>query len=183
MDIIFVLVAIIQSIAISLGVGSSTLAISNFFVAIADGKIELAERKMMGVVYVVLRVAMVLILITTTILTSYGYYTFSLNTVAPYGVAFFILIGVLYVNAILMTKRIMPSTIGPALQASSWYTMGVLSALLPLGLISFSLLHFILGYLAAFALAAALVNGLMAYLKNKREASTTPAGTPTVSST
>lgn len=180
MDIIFILVAIIQSIAISLGVGSSTLAISNFFVAIADGKIEPAERKMMGVVYVVLRIAMVLILITTTLLTSFGYYTFSLNTVAPYGIAFFILIAVLYTNAILMTKRIMPSTVGPALQASTWYTMGVISALLPLGLVSFSLLHFILGYVTAIALAAAVVNGLMAYLKNKQAATpqapvTTPA--------
>ncbi len=167
MDIVFILVAIIQAIAISLGVGSSTLAISNFFVAISDGKISPDERKMMGIVYVVLRVAMVLILITTTILTSFGYYSFSSTSVAPYGIAFFILIAVLYTNAILMTKRIMPSTLGPSLQASTWYTMGVLNALLPLGLVSFSLIHFLLGYVAVIVLATGLVNGLMGYLKER----------------
>ncbi len=67
MDVIFILVAILQSIGISLGVGSSTIAIVNFFVAIADGKIEPTERKMMQVTYVILRVAMVTILLTTSI--------------------------------------------------------------------------------------------------------------------
>jgi hypothetical protein len=170
MDIVFILVAILQAIGISLGVGSSTLAISNFFVAIADGSISQDERKMMGVVYVVLRVAMVIILITTTILSTLGYYSFNSLSVAPYGLAFFILIAVLYTNAILMTKRIMPSTLGPSLQASTWYTMGVINSLLPLGLISFSLTHFLLGYAAAIVLATALVNGLMTYLKERRQA-------------
>ncbi len=170
-----IVVAIVQSIAISLGVGSSTLAISNFFVAIADGTISADERKMMGVVYVVLRVAMVLILLTTTILAFTGYYSFALNSLAPYGMAFFILIAVLYTNAILMTKRIMPSTLGPSLQASSWYTMGVLSALLPLGLISFTLIHFVLAYIAVIVLATAVVNGLMAHFKKRREAATPAA--------
>ncbi len=68
MIMIITLATIIQSMAISLGVGSSTLAIINFFVAIADGAIDETERKMMGVVYKVLRVAMVLILITTILL-------------------------------------------------------------------------------------------------------------------
>jgi hypothetical protein len=175
MDIVFILAAIVQAIGISLGVGSSTLAISNFFVAIADGKISPDERKMMGIVYVVLRIAMVVILITTAILTTFGYYSFSSTNVAPYGIAFFVLIGVLYINAILMTKRIMPSTLGPSLQASTWYTMGVLNALLPLGLVSFSLTHFLLGYTAVIVLATAVVNGLMAYLKERNtNANTTP---------
>ncbi len=169
MDLLFILVAIIQSIAIALGVGSSTLAITNFFVAIADGKIEPAERKMMGVVYIVLRVAMVLILLTTTTLTLSGYYQFTENAIAPYGVAFFILILVLYANAVLMTLRIMPSTLGPSLQAGSWYTLGVLNALLPLGLVTFTLLHFLLAYAVVILLATALVNGLMAYLTARRQ--------------
>ncbi len=175
MDILLIVVAILQSVAISLGVGGSTLAILNFFVAIADGKIEPAERKMMGVVYIVLRVAMVLILITTTTLMLTGYYQFNTTGVAPYGVAFFILILTLYVNAILMTLRIMPSTLGPSLQAGSWYTLGVLSALLPLGLVSFGLGTFLLAYVVVIALATALVNGTMAYLKHRREVSVTSA--------
>lgn len=74
MEIIMLFVAVIFSFATSLGVGSSTLAIANFFVAIADGMIDPEERKMMGVVYIVLRVAMVLLFITLTLLTGYNTY-------------------------------------------------------------------------------------------------------------
>jgi hypothetical protein len=174
MEILFILTAIVQSIAIALGVGSSTIAIVNFFVAIADGNIEPTERKMMGVTYVVLRIAMVLILLTTTALTFSGYYQFTTNSVAPYGIAFFILIMVLYANAILMTKRIMPSTLGPSLQASTWYTLGVLSSLLPLGLVAFTLLHFLMAYVVVILFATALVNGLMAHFSARRKAANLP---------
>jgi hypothetical protein len=71
MTAFIVLITILQTFSISLGVGSSTLAIINFFVAIADSKIDETERIMMGVVYTVLKVAMVLILTTTIILISY----------------------------------------------------------------------------------------------------------------
>jgi len=163
MEILFILTAILQSVAIALGVGSSTIAIVNFFVAIADKNIEPAERKMMGVTYAILRVAMVLIFLTTTALTLFGYYQFTSGTISPYGIAFFILILVLYINAILMTRRIMPSTLGPALQAGTWYTLGVLGSLLPLGLTTFTLLQFIIAYVIVILFATALVNGLIAY--------------------
>lgn len=166
MEMIIVLVAILQSIAISLGVGCSTLAITNFFVAIADGKIDENERKMMGVVYIVLRVAMILILTTTTVLSMYAYATpGSFTTVTA---AIWTLVAVLFGNAVLMTKHIMPSNIGPALQAGTWYTLGVTMSLIPLGLSSFSYFQFIVGYAAAVALAIAIVNGMMSYLKKKR---------------
>jgi hypothetical protein len=170
MEIIIILVSILQSISISLGVGSSTLAITNFFVAIADGTIDPVEKKMMKVTYIVLRVAMVLILLTTLILTLTGYYNFSHTTIAPYGMTLYVLIAMLYINAILMTKRIMPRTLGPALQVSAWYTLGVVNALLPLGLVSFSIVHFLLAYAAVILLAVAIVNAGMAYFKPHNEA-------------
>jgi hypothetical protein len=164
MELIIILLLILQSIAISLGVGSSTLAIINFFVAIADGRIDENERRMMGVVYVILRVAMALILLTSGALTLLHY-----SSAQTFLVALWTLIAVLYINAILMTKRIMPSTIGPALQASSWYTLGVTMTLFSLGLVTFSALQFYLGYAVAILLAVSLVNGTMAILKHKRE--------------
>jgi len=167
MEIIIILLSILQSVGVSLGVGSSTLAICNFFVAIADGEIDLSERRLMGVVYITLRVAMVLILVTTLALTVANYLGQGTSYLTPFIVGFWILISVLYINAVLMTKHIMPSSVGPALQASTWYTMGVLVALVPLGLNGFSLFHFALGYATAILLAISLVNALMHELKHR----------------
>jgi hypothetical protein len=168
MEIIIVLVAIIQSMAISLGVGSSTLAIINFFVAIADGKIDPQERAMMGIVYTVLRVAMVLILLTALVLTGINYSIAGLAYFNPFVLAVWTVIGVLYLNAFLMTKHVMPSNIGPGLQAASWYTLGVLMTLIPLGLDGFDYFEFVIGYAAGIALALAIVNGIMSYQKQQR---------------
>ena len=79
MELLLLITAVIQSFAISLGVGSSTLAIVNFFVAIDDGKIDDTERKMMGVVYIILRIAMVMILFTTAIVAAVAYITETLS--------------------------------------------------------------------------------------------------------
>jgi len=165
MEIITVGIYILQSIAISLGVGTSTIAIVNFFVAIADGKIDETERKMMGIGYILLRIAMVLILVTTVSLLTLEMTQFGLTVFTTYVIAQLILIGVLFINAYLMTRRIMPSTFGPAIQAGSWYTLGMIAALVPLGLTNFSLLQFGLIYFAILLLGIILVNGMMAYLK------------------
>lgn len=168
MEITVTIMTILQSFGISLGVGASTIAIVNFFVAIADGKIEETERNLMGVTYVILRVAMVAILFTTlyigvaqNALVGSGYFT-------PFVIALWLIITTLYANAILMTLHIMPSTFGPAIQAGSWYTLGMLSALRAVDLTSFSILQFIIGYACAIALAVAIVNGTMAHLKERK---------------
>lgn len=155
------LVAILQSFSISLGVGSSTLAITNFFVAIADGTINPDERRMMGVVYIVLRIAMILILITTLCLLAAQYSDGVLHLI-PFNVAQLTVVGVLFVNAMLMTAHLMPSNFGPAIQAGNWYTLGTLSALIPLGLTSFSLTHFLFAYVTWLVFAISIVNGIMA---------------------
>lgn len=175
MEILFVGLSILQNIAISLGVGSSTLAVVNFFVAIADGKIDETERKMMGVTYTVLRVAMVNILITTIAILCIQ--SFILTGIVPTEFIMYqlILISMLFINSLLMTKRLMPSTFGPAIQAGSWYTLGILTALEPFGLTNFSLVQFLLIYAAVIVLGVSLVNGMMAYLKarHQRNAPTT----------
>lgn len=167
MGFVLVALSLIQSVAISLGVGSSTLAIVNFFIAIADGKIDETERKMMGITYTVLRVAMVLIIVTTISLIILEIVQLGLITLTAYLISQLFLIGMLFTNAYLMTKRIMPSTFGPAIQAGTWYTLGIFSALVPLGLTNFSLLQFGLLYVAVILLGISVVNGMMAYLKRK----------------
>jgi hypothetical protein len=159
---------ILQSFTISLGVGSSTLAIINFFVAIADGTIDETERRMMGIVYVVLRIAMVLILITTLTLIFITSAETGLLNASNFVIAQIITLAVLYINAILMTWRIMPSTFGPALQAGSWYTLGTLAALQILGTTEFTLGLFLMGYITWLILAVGIVNGVMAILKAQK---------------
>lgn len=170
MDFVFTISAIVQSMAVSLGVGCSTVAIINFFVAISDGQIDENERKMMGIVYVLLRLSMVFILLSTTIIACL-YFIAGTNYFMAFTMSYWTLLVVLYTNAILMTKRKMPSNIGPALQASTWYTLGILTALIPLELTAFSYFQFVIGYLSAIALAIAVVNGTMAYLKVRRRTS------------
>lgn len=171
--------SVVQGVAVSLGVGTSTMAIVNFFGAIADGKIDEAERRMMGFTYFVLRVAMVIILLT--VLASFTAEVMLTGTLVltTATVATILLVSMLYINAILMTAHIMPSTIGPALQASTWYTLGIMASLASLGLVTFGVLPFLLGYASVILLAIAIVNGIMAIMKSRREAP--PAVPPTQS--
>lgn len=169
MEIIIILLSIAQSIAISLGVGASTLAIINFFVAINDGDISTDERKLMGVVYIVLRVAMGAILVTSLLLALYHAADHGLaDYLTAYKAALWTLIAVLFVNAILMTKHLISSTFGPAIQAGTWYTLGVVTALLPMNLHNFTYWHFLVIYLAALALTVTVVNAFILQLSPKK---------------
>lgn len=169
METLFIAASIIQSIGISLGVGSSTLAVLNFFHAIADGTISEEERNFMGITYIVLRVAMGIILISSIALMLIGSSLSGESYFTSYVAAQAILTCVLFVNAFLMTVHIMPSTFGPAIQASSWYSLGFMLALVPHGLVNFNFLAFLFAYATLIFFAISLINAVMAYLKDKRE--------------
>lgn len=154
----------LQSMGISLGVGASTIAVLQFFTAIKDGVIDEHERNMMGMVYIVLRVAMSTIFIAALVS--------GVILIAYTGMAYFIapafvlwtLVGVLFANAYLMTIHVMPSTFGPAIQASSWYSLGIFTSLYQRGLdVTYG--QFLLCYIALFLLAVAIINGVMAYFR------------------
>jgi hypothetical protein len=169
METLVLVATVAQGVAISLGVGTSTMAIVNFFAAIADGKIDEAERRMMGLVYFVLRVAMVIIMLTMLALFTAEFMTTGTVSLTTFTLSTILLVCTLYGNAILMTMRIMPSTVGPALQASTWYTLGIMASLNSLGLVTFGVLQFILGYASAVVLAVAIVNGIMAIMKHRQD--------------
>jgi hypothetical protein len=160
---------IIQSMGISLGTGSSTLAILNFFHAISDGTISDTERDFMGITYIVLRVAMGIILVSTLLLCFYGFGTIGESWFTGERAAQAVLIGVLFLNAFLMTMRIMPSTFGPAIQASSWYSLGFILAFTKIGY-EVNFLIFLFAYATTIFFAISLINAIMAYLKEKRVA-------------
>ena len=165
MDILIITTAVLQSIAVALGVGNSTSAVVSFFVAISDGEIDKSERRIMGVTYSLLRIAMILILITTAILTLVQFTLYGTAYFTPFVVGFWLLIFVLFFNAFLMTIHKMPMTFGPALQAASWYTMGIMMALFSIGLYQFTYLQFSIAYAGMILLATVLINAVMKTLK------------------
>ena len=157
----------LQTLSVSLGVGSSTLAIINFFVAIADGTIDETERKMMGIVYIALRVAMISILVTTLGLIALEFFNQGAVSLTPFDIAQLFTLCVLFINATLMTIRLMPSTFGPAIQAGSWYALGALVALKLQGITDFSFIQFFGVFVLWIALAIGIVNGIMKLLKQR----------------
>lgn len=169
MTIFITFVAILQTLSVSLGVGSSTLAIINFFVAIADGKIDETERKMMGVVYIALRVAMIGILVTTLGLITLEFIRDGRVSLTPFDIAQLFALSVLFINATLMTIRLMPSTFGPAIQAGNWYTLGILVALKLQGITQFTLFEFFVAYVVWLVVAIGIVNGIMTFLNKRRQ--------------
>jgi len=148
---------ILQSIFISLGVGSSTLAILNFFSAINDGNIDQTERRMMGIVYFILRISMIGILFTTVTLLAPTIAS-DVSQLASVSIAQLIIIAVLFANAALMTMRKMPAKYGPGIQAGSWYTLGIIAALQLQEMVNYTVTDFVIGHVLMMVIAIAGVN-------------------------
>lgn len=83
-----------------------------------------------------------------------------------------LLVTVLFINAFLMTMHIMPSTFGPAIQASSWYSLGIMAAMYGQGFTTVNLLLFLFAYVTFIFFAVSFINAMMAYLKELRETQT-----------
>ena len=143
---------ILNASAISLGVGSSTLAITSFLVALNDKKIDASERRMLGVIYILLRIAMIMILLTTLFIVWQRPTLFGNQT--PF---LFTLIVVLYINAFCMTKHWISMKIGPALQAATWYTLGFIVSIHMFALYIITTNSFIALYLIDMIIALAVL--------------------------
>ncbi len=163
MNTSIIIFSIVQAISISLGVGSATIAILNFFQAIKDGMIDPAERSFLGITYIVLRVAMIMILLTTISLAMFGYYQTGSDYITSYVIAQISLILILFVNATLMTLHIVPKALGPAIQASSWYSLGFILALAQQGLGGFTFTTFTLLYVGLIIVATFIIGAIMQY--------------------
>ena len=108
----------------TLGVGASTFALIFYFVSIADGEMNPTERKFLHIVYRVLRVGMSLLGVSLIL----GYFYGMSATPLEYAMRWTLLI-VITLNAILMTKHVMPMKFGPTIAGGSWYSLFFVSAL------------------------------------------------------
>ena len=121
---------VLHQMGVTFGVGASTFALTFFINALEDGTIDPSERRFLHIVYVVLRIGMILI---TLSLLSFGAIAFSFGNKAallsPLYLMEMTLIAVIIINAILMTRHLMPMKFGPVLAGGSWYSLFLVGAL------------------------------------------------------
>ena len=146
----------------ALGVGSSTLAIAGFLVALKDGQIDESERRMLGVIYYALRVAMGMIALSLL----------GLGLLYPGAIVstpmIWLLLAVLLLNSLLMTKHWISFRLGPALQAATWYTLGFVLVIEAFSLVQLTYFNFALLYVADIAILLAIVNLLLSFYLPKK---------------
>jgi len=162
LDIITSIFIIIHIGGVSLGIGASTLAVAIFLNAMDDGTVDTSERRLLGVVYITLRTAMVLILLSSV------YIAFQAPSIFAERALFtWILIAVLFVNAVIMTKHLLSMKIAPAIQAGTWYTLGIMTTASTFSLFSITLPHFIALYGSCLILATVVLNFYISCLEEK----------------
>jgi hypothetical protein len=111
---------------------------------------------------------MVAILVTTLGLIALEFYNSGAVSLTAFDIAQLFTLSVLFVNATLMTVRLMPSTFGPAIQAGSWYTLGALVALRLQGITDFTFAQFLMAFVTWLVLVIGVVNGIMSLLSKRR---------------
>jgi peptidoglycan/LPS O-acetylase OafA/YrhL len=147
------------SVFVSLGVGASTIAVSQFLFAMRDKQVDQSERSMLGVVYFVLRIAMGGILATALLLTALNAAPFMVP-LGTFAIASFAMLAILYGNAIAMTMHWIPLRIAPAFQAGAWYTLGISNAVRAAG-VPMSPVAYVLMYVVLFTVFLAAITFFM----------------------
>lgn len=159
MSIFFVIIQVLHQMGVTFGVGASTFALTFFINALGDGTIDPSERRFLHIVYVVLRIGMTLIALA---LLSFGAVVFfsggSISALSsPLYLMEVTLIGVIIVNAVLMTMHLMPMKFGPVLAGGSWYSLFFVNAL-PFGSTAYPMLLLYYGiFLVAFFIVFTLI--------------------------
>lgn len=115
------LIIFVNTLGMTLGVGSSTYAITFFHQSIADGKIDDTEKRFLHTVYFILRMGMILLFLSYA---TQGYQVWS-DIRIPVGrdtlAAQATFLAIIFGNAVLMEKRWVPMWLGPAIAGASWY--------------------------------------------------------------
>ncbi len=115
-------VSIIKHIGLTFAIGGSTFAMVFYYAAMWDGKISEDESHFMHIVYFILRIGMCILIPWEVLMMVYQYTVgneeYFMNVVNWFRV---ILLGIIVLNATLMTKHKMPMWFGPALAGGSWY--------------------------------------------------------------
>ena len=151
MSILF-FVNLFHQFAVGLSVGASTFALIFYYYVVAQGSTLPEQRKLMHIVYFVLRVGMVLIVFSEFFVFQYSYqvnnYLYWMHN--PEVFMRLTIFLVIVVNAILMHKRLISMWFGPAIAGASWYAYLFFSVFVDIRWVEFDLGYSVLfiGYLA-----------------------------------
>lgn len=155
----WIVITLLHKFALGLAVASSTYAIIFYINGIQDGVIDPSERRFMGIVYTVLRIALAVIVATQLILvSSYIPDGIPMLLANPLFVMSWVLVGVIVLNAVLMQFHKMPMSLGPVLAGGSWYALFILSTWpgpFPLNLVELAGAY--IGFLVLFGVVFTLI--------------------------
>lgn len=114
-------ITFVNTLGMTLGVGSSTYAIIFFHQSIADGMIDDTEKRFLHTVYFLLHAGMILLFL------SYATQGYAIMRGLPLPVNTdtlaieSTLLAIIFGNAVLMEKRLIAMWLGPAIAGASWY--------------------------------------------------------------
>ncbi len=119
----------INTLGMTLGVGSSTYAITFFHQSIADGVIDDTEKRFLHTVYFLLRAGMILLFLSYAAqgyqITQGFHIPVDTDTLAVQAT----FLAIIFANAVLMERRLIAMWLGPAIAGASWYSIFFASVL------------------------------------------------------
>jgi hypothetical protein len=161
METLTILFVVLQAVGAIIGAGGAVLGEMSYFRAIADGRVDRAEREHLGVIATALRFGMLLLLASSIALVLIAFIEVSpyqLAYLASYWSMMTLALAVIWASWALSRRRI-AFWLGSAIAFTGWWMMALLSlGRLPL-----------LTYGATMALAVvacAIVAGILAYIRS-----------------
>lgn len=114
---------LVRTLAVGLCLGTSTVVMTMYFYLVAKGKTEPAEKKIMHILYTILRVGMGLAIFTEITCFIYHYHVdnFIYWTDNPELLMRLTIFSVILINAVLMQYHKISMWLGPVFAGGSWY--------------------------------------------------------------
>ncbi|HEY4511178.1 MAG TPA: hypothetical protein VJG29_02285, partial [Candidatus Paceibacterota bacterium] len=143
MENIGLILFILQQLGMTLGVGASTFALIFYIASGRDGEIDSTERSFLHITFTVLRTGLFLIIFSGAIITGAHLLAGESSVVfQPIFIGKWLLIGLIVLNALLMTSKIIPLPIGGALAGATWYALFFLHNIAPdMSFLMFAILY------------------------------------------
>ena len=169
MSSLLFLASVIKYFAIAIGVGAVTLSTVNFFIFLSDGTLDKDERHLIATAHLLIRLAILVVLLTLLPEILCYHQTVGIAYLDAVILGELFVLFLLSLNALLLTAGIIPAVMAPVMQVSGWYALGMLNILQFSGATEFSFLLFMLAFVTWFIFVAAVVNGILAYLRAKQQ--------------
>jgi len=142
-----------------LGVGGATLAEVFYISAVKDGGVDASEKRLMHANYTMIRVGTLLVALSGFALVLWWYFIANNPWPLESGKVWVknIILLVIVVNAILLSRRLVPFWLGASLSFTSWWGAALLGVWKN---ISYSFTEILIGYIAAIFIIALILGSI-----------------------